>query len=302
MRSGSVCRVLSDLARLLLSATLPILMAVTVSGCASTGGNPSPGPAHRTQLSERLLARAARAPLVVAHRGSSATWPENTLPAFRAGIEEGADMVELDVHATSDGVLVCLHDATLDRTTDAGAVLGQKGIAVRGVPSVELDRFDAGSYRGPSHAGTKIPTLAAALELIGQHAVPMVEHKDCAPEAMLDVLRATGCADAVLVQSFDWAWLRALRALAPDVTLGALGSGELTSERLAEIDSLGVSMVHWSASSLRLADIEALHARGYLVCTYTVDAELSLLGCQAAGLDAITTNVPARLWMVLRRE
>ena len=61
-------------------------------------------------------------------------------------------------------------------------------------------------------------------------------------------------------------------------------------------------MVHWSASTLRVADVEALHARGYLVCAYTIDPELSLLGAVAAGLDAITTNVPARLVAILARR
>jgi glycerophosphoryl diester phosphodiesterase len=292
---------MSRLAHLRLAATLPLVMAVTVPGCASTGGAPSPCPAHRTPLADRLVTLAARAPLVVAHRGSSAAWPENTIPAFQAGLDEEADMVELDVRTTADGVLVCLHDATLDRTTDAESVLGKKGVAIRQVAASDLDRFDAGSFLGAPHAGARVPTLDAALSMLVEHTVPMVEHKDCSPDAMLALLQSLGCEDQVLVQSFDWAWLRELRALAPDLTLGALGGGELTPDRLAEIDTLGVSMVHWSASGLRLEDVASLHARGYLVCAYTVDAELSLLGCKAAGLDAITTNVPARLRMVLRR-
>lgn len=274
----------------------------TVPGCTPSDGSERERAAHRTPLAERLAAGAAAAPLVVAHRGSSAASPENTLPAFEAGIEEDSDMVELDVRTTADGVLVCLHDATLDRTTDAETVLGRKAIPIREVRSDELDRFDAGSFRGPTHAGTRIPTLAAALAQMDGRTVPMVEHKDCDPAAMLEVLTAADCVDRVLVQSFDWDWLRAIRSLAPDLTLGALGSGELTPERLAEIDGLGVSMVHWSASTLRLSDVEALHARGYLVCSYTVDAELSLLGCVDAGLDAITTNRPATLRGLLDRR
>lgn len=211
-------------------------------------------------------------------------------------------MVELDVQTTSDGLLVCLHDTTLDRTTDAEDVFGRAKVAIRDVDAGELARCDAGSFRGSTHAGTRVPSLADALAMLAGRTVPMVEHKTCSAEAMLAVLRDAGCVDDVLVQSFDWSWLREIRALAPSLTLGALGSGELTPERLAEIDALGVSMVHWSASSLRLEDVEALHARGYLVCAYTIDPELSLLGAVAAGLDAITTNVPARLVAILARR
>jgi glycerophosphoryl diester phosphodiesterase len=274
----------------------------TVSGCTPFDDAPSEPTAHRTPLADRLAADATRAPLVVAHRGSSAVWPENTLPAFQAGVEEGADMVELDVRTTADGVLVCLHDVTLDRTTDAEIVLGRNGIPVLDVPADELTQFDAGSFRGPSHAGTRIPTLAAALGQLSERTVLMVEHKSCEPKAMLDALEAAGCTDRVLVQSFDWDWLRAVRALAPNLTLGALGSGELTPERLDEIDGLDVSMVHWSANTLRLDDVRALRAKGYLVCVYTVDAELSLIGCVEAGLDAITTNRPALLRRLLARR
>lgn len=291
-----------ELTRLRVLATLPLFMAVTVSGCASPGGAREPRTAHVTPLSQRLAAAAARSPLIVAHRGSSAAWPENTLPAFEAGIAEGSDMVELDVQTTSDGLLVCLHDATLDRTTDARAVFGRTKVAIREVDRAELARCDAGSFRGAAHAGTRVPSLADALGMLAGRTVPMVEHKTCSAEAMLAALREAGCADDVLVQSFDWGWLREIRALAPSLTLGALGSGELTPERLAEIDALGVSMVHWSASSLRLADVETLRARGYLVCAYTIDSELSLLGAAAAGLDAITTNVPARLGSILARR
>jgi glycerophosphoryl diester phosphodiesterase len=283
-----------------LAATLFLSMAIHSNGC--TGPEPRaevPTPAQRTPLAARLARQAAAAPLCVAHRGASATHPENTIAAFAAALAAGADMVELDFRQTRDGTLVCLHDRTVDRTTDGPRRLGRDEIAVDALDLADLAPLDAGAWKGPDHAGARIPTLADALAAIQPGAVTMIEHKDGEPERLVDLLRRLDLVDEVLVQSFDWRWLAAVRRLEPRLTLGALGSGEPTAERLAEIDSLGVAMVHWNAQHLTLGALAGLQQRGYLVCVYTVDADLELLGCIAAGLDAITTDLPGRLRALL---
>ena len=113
--------------------------ALLLASCAQTGADRS----HES-VAGRLRALAREGPIVVAHRGSSHEYPENTLPAFEAAIRDGAHLVELDFHATSDGALVCLHDEELDRTTDGEAVLGRKKVKVA---EVALSDF-AGSTRG----------------------------------------------------------------------------------------------------------------------------------------------------------
>ena len=96
--------------------------------------------------------------LLVAHRGASAVAPENTMSAFRRAIEAGADAVELDVQATSDGQLVVIHDSTLDRTTDGtGAVFETDAATIAGA--------DAGSWFSPDFAGERVPTLEEVLGL-----------------------------------------------------------------------------------------------------------------------------------------
>lgn len=96
---------------------------------------------------------------VAAHRGYSEKYPENTMEAFRAAIEAGADEIETDVRITADGELVLIHDAALDRTTDGSGEVGSFTLA-------ELKKLDAGIKKDESFAGARIPTLRELLELV----------------------------------------------------------------------------------------------------------------------------------------
>jgi glycerophosphoryl diester phosphodiesterase len=91
-------------------------------------------------------------PLWIAHRGAGKLAPENTLAAFRLGAQHGYAAFECDVKLSADGVPFLLHDATLDRTSNAKGVAGDK-------PWAELSRVDAGSWHSRAHAGEPIPTL-----------------------------------------------------------------------------------------------------------------------------------------------
>lgn len=257
--------------------------------------------ARQTALSRRLAELARRAPMIVGHRGAAATHPENTLVSFTAGVDAGASMIELDCHATADGVLVCLHDETLDRTTDAAAVLGRTGVRADALTLRELARFDAGSWKHTRFADARIPSLEAALRCIQPRAVTMIEHKAGAASTLVELLRGLHLIDAVLVQSFDWSWLAEVRALEPRLTLGALGEGELTPEHLSTIASLGTSLVHWDRAALRAEDVEVLRQRGYLTCLYTINDDFGLVGAGALGIDAIVTDAPARLRELVAR-
>jgi glycerophosphoryl diester phosphodiesterase len=96
---------------------------------------------------------------ICAHRGGSATHPENTLPAFREAVRLGAHMVELDVAITQDGALVLMHDATVNRTTDG------KGRVID-FTLAGLKRHDAGAWKDSRFAGTRVPTLEEALDVL----------------------------------------------------------------------------------------------------------------------------------------
>ncbi|MGE0445850.1 MAG: phytase [Vicinamibacterales bacterium] len=124
-------------------------------------------------------ARQAR-PKLVAHRGASAYAPEHTLAAYRIAIEQGADYVEQDLAVTRDGVLICLHDDTLERTTNVEEVFPDRAVAE---PSTgrrqwyaadftlsEIKTLDAGSWFDSRFAGERVPTWEEAVQLVSASA------------------------------------------------------------------------------------------------------------------------------------
>jgi glycerophosphoryl diester phosphodiesterase len=115
---------------------------------------------------------------VVAHRGASAYAPEHTLASYRLGLEQGADFIEQDLAVTKDGVLICLHDPTLERTTnveelypDRSSTVTWEGKTVRAwlandFTLEEIKRLDAGSWFDAKFAGERIPTFQEAIDLV----------------------------------------------------------------------------------------------------------------------------------------
>ncbi|RRK09522.1 glycerophosphodiester phosphodiesterase [Lactiplantibacillus garii] len=96
---------------------------------------------------------------IIAHRGSKGTRPENTLLAFQAALDDGADGLETDVHLSKDGHLIIMHDETVDRTTDGSGRIVDLTLA-------ELKRLDAGSAFDPLYAGAQVPTLDEVVQLL----------------------------------------------------------------------------------------------------------------------------------------
>jgi glycerophosphoryl diester phosphodiesterase len=193
-----------------------------------------------------LIALAALMPApqkkqVVAHRGASAYAPEHTLAAYTLALEQGADFVEQDLAVSKDGALVCVHDLSLERTTNVEEVFpdrfvqeGDGGAAIRRWPVhdftvAEIQRLDAGSWFDKKFAGARIATFQEAIDLVRDRAGLYPELKDPAfyrgrgvsPEKLLaDVLRKNGLVEnpktAVIIQSFDDTTLKNLAAeLAP---------------------------------------------------------------------------------------
>lgn len=194
---------------------LAAVAALAAAVAAATG----PGPPARKVL--------------VAHRGASAYAPEHTMVAYRLALEQGADYVEQDLAVTGDGVLVCIHDLTLERTTNVEDVFPDRFVEatdgshrgrhwlVNDFTLGELRCLDAGSWFDARFAGARIPTFQEAIDLVRGRAGLYPELKDPAfyrqrgvhPERLFaDVLRRNGLvADPttpVILQSFDEPTLR----------------------------------------------------------------------------------------------
>jgi len=225
---------------------------------------------------------------VIAHRGASGQYPENTLLAFAKAREQGADALELDVRVTADGVPIVLHDPTLERTTNG------VGMAAR-LSWTEVRRVDAGR-------GERIPTLAEVLA--GFPTTPLlVEIKE--PEAgpaALDVLRRHRAADRVLLGAFQRAALTPFRGtefarspVRPEVAL--FWAGSRLGWRVG-IGSCRAFSVPEYSGRLRVVDprfLGAARRAGLPVHVWTVDDPATAGRLRALGVCGIITNYPGRM-------
>ncbi len=240
---------------------------------------------------ERLVNR--QGVLVIAHRGDSAKAPENTLPAFDSAVKAKADLVELDYYHSADAVPVVIHDSTLDRTTNSVALWNAAKERVANKSVAELKQLDAGAWFSRQFAGTRIPTLAEALDTIQAGSMTLIERKGGEPAPCVALLNEKKLLDDVVVQSFDWDYLAGCHELAPRLVLGALGSRELTSERLDKIVACGARVVGWEDRDTTAATIDAIHGRGLKAWVWTVDDPRRVRALVEAKVDGIITNRPA---------
>jgi len=252
-------------------------------------------------------------PLVIAHRGYSAAAPENTLPAFRLALLAGADFVELDSHHSRDGVPIVIHDGTLDRTTDATNRWGGAKLPVQSRTAAELQTLDAGRWFGPQFAGTKLPLLREALDLIqGGGGLTLIERKEGDAATLVGLLTERKLINRVVVQSFDWQFLHEFHRLCPRQVLGALGlptcfadgrkppnnNKPLGEAWLEELARTGARLAVWNREVTKEA-VAGAHRRGLKVWVYTIDDPALANALLDLGVDGIITNNPGLLWKTL---
>jgi glycerophosphoryl diester phosphodiesterase len=221
--------------------------------------------------------------LSIAHRGNSLFAPENTLTAFAAA-QGKADWVETDARLTSDGQLVIMHDATVDRTTDGTGAIAGKTLA-------ELQLLDAGSWFASSFMGQRIPTLEDMITNTIPHAIPLIEHKSGSAAAYVNEFERLNVVTNIVLQSFDWNFLSAVHALAPGLKLCALGSGTLDATVLAAITNCGARTVAWEKSTVTANVLSLVHSWGLRLFVWTVDGP-QIQNFIALGVDGIISNDP----------
>jgi glycerophosphoryl diester phosphodiesterase len=120
------------------------------------------------------MSSAQKKKILIAHRGASGYAPEHTLAAYQLALEQQADYVEQDLQITKDGVLVCLHDETLERTTNVEEVFptrgkdekGQKRWYVADFTLAEIKQLDAGAWFNEKFKGTRVPTFQEAIDAV----------------------------------------------------------------------------------------------------------------------------------------
>ena len=242
----------------------------------------------------------------IAHRGASSEAPENTLAAVRRAVQLGADMVEVDVQRTRDGVLVLMHDATLTRTTDAALVFPDRAPwSVADLAYAELRRLDAGRWMSPRFTGARVPTLVEVLRLLhGTRTGLLLEVKmpHLHPGIVADVVSTLHAVPGVLdrsvsdgrlvVQSFDVAAMKEHKTRAPEVPVGLLGAPP--RENLPALASWA-DLVNPHHLGFGRGYVRAVQDHGMRCMVWTVDSRYAMRRALGMGVDGIITNRPAHL-------
>jgi glycerophosphoryl diester phosphodiesterase len=244
---------------------------------------------------------------IIAHRGSSFIAPENTLASVELAWQEGADAVEGDFRLTADGQIVCLHDASLQRTAGVDHRPDQCTLA-------ELRAFDIGAWKSPQFAGQHIATLAELLVTVPPGKRYFVEIK-CGPEITAELARTihdSGLpADQIVIISLDANTLRHIKQAIPQCPASwvvEFKQSSPDSSWVPDIDKLLKTARHCVADGLDLMAtspietgplnatlIDRLKSAGLARCVWTVDDPILARGLINLGIQGITTNRPGWL-------
>lgn len=232
-------------------------------------------------------------PMIIAHRGAKGMAPENTLAAFRLGLDQGCEGIELDIHLTADGEIVVCHDDTLDRTTDGKGRIYDKTLE-------EIKRYDAGSWYSDSFRGEKVPTLGEVFDVIPDSIMVNVEVKESyggqIELKLADFLRRRKLLERVVVSSFDHKCVRRIKLLEPLTKIGLLYQNKLHDPAAyAGTFDVEVYSIHPHFRMIDAEDVAKAAGLGYRVYPWTANDEQDLRALIDYGVSGIITDYPGRL-------
>jgi glycerophosphoryl diester phosphodiesterase len=231
---------------------------------------------------------------VVGHRGAAHVEPENTLRGFRYALGLGCDRIETDVRLSKDGVLVLVHDSTVDRTTNGRGEVAYLTLA-------DLKRLDAGK-------GERIPTLQEAIDLfkdawrLGSKTLLQIELKgEGTAGPVVEAVKANGIEDKVALTSFDAEHLGEAKRLLPNVIFGFLTS-KLESDPFLIAKRMGVNALHLRHDLATSEHITRAHAEGLQLRLWNIDEVARMRWAIGLGVDGIGSNRPDLLIGVLNQR
>ena len=226
-------------------------------------------------------------PLVCAHRGDNVNAPENTMPAFELAASENLKWIELDVHQTSDGVIVCNHDSTIKRVTG-------RNLAIHDVTYEDLSKIELGPWMPGEYEHVHICTLREALELAKENDMNVQVELKGHPadknfeENVLAVINETGMHDNVMVIAQDASRLKRIMELDPTITKGycmVIAVGDLND--IEYTDNITIEESYVTPELVR-----AMHEKGIKVFCWTVDLDDTVQYLVSCDVDVIGTDNP----------
>ncbi|MCS7146211.1 MAG: glycerophosphodiester phosphodiesterase family protein [Nitrososphaerota archaeon] len=244
----------------------------------------------------------SRKPLIIAHRGFSGRFPENTIRAVKEALRLGVDGVEVDARMTKDGVVVLMHDETVDRTTNGHG-------KVKELTWGEIMRLDAGSWKGEEFSCEPVPRLEEVLSETVGRAVLHIEVKEVGVErAVLRLVQEYDALNWVVIDSFYPEVIKNAYLVEPRVgrilTLGWLedndeAGGDLPIQKVFSCAANGLSLYMGHATEKTIGHA---HRRLLSVSVWTVNNVGDALRLAELGADALVTDYPDVLLNYLRNE
>lgn len=233
---------------------------------------------------------------VIAHRGASAYYPENTLPSFEGAIAMGADMVEWDVQLSSDNEVVVFHDEKISRCTNGRGRISDHTLS-------SLKKLDAGSWFDKKFKDTRIPTLAEALDICKNKAAVNIEIKTEAvgqtffggiEEKCLKIVENCGMSGHVVFSSFDPRAIMHLKEIDDTVAAAVLFERKLYGSKLPSeiMELVGADAFNCSADAFKQKWLINVKLNDIPVNIYTVDDEKKMIYFLNMGASGIFSNKP----------
>ena len=225
--------------------------------------------------------------LKIGHRGASGYEPENTLISFEKAIDLNADGIELDVHLTSDGHLVVIHDEKIDRTTNGKGEVHK--ISLQELKKIRIDNSQ------------EIPTLIEVFDLVNRRCMINIELKGiCTAKPASDlinhyILDKKWEINDFLISSFDWKMLEEFHLLNPKIRIGVL-TEESVDDALAFAKKIKAFSIHPDYQLLSKENVVLMHENGFGVFAWTVNSKEAIQKVKSFNVNGIISNFPDRIF------
>lgn len=227
-------------------------------------------------------------PFIWAHRGASLSAPENTMAAFSAAVEHGADGLELDIHLSQDGVPVVIHDEMLERTTDGRGPVAEATLS-------QLRQLDAGGWFSQEFVGEPLPTLEEVLiAFSGQLCLNLELKEFAAGVEVLALLRRYPDAE-VVVSSFDYVLLKRLRSIDEALPLAVLFYEGNWRQAIRFAGEISACAFHPAGNQVTRRMVAVCKQLGLPVSVWTVDQAHHARSLVRMGVSGLFSNDPDAL-------
>ena len=234
-------------------------------------------------------------PWVIAHRGFKKNYPENTLVAFQAAMDAGAQMIELDVTLSRDRKPVVIHDATLERTTNGHG-------PVRDYTMEELKQLDAGGWFHSDFANQRLPELGEVLELVNSRVITNIEIKanayephhpaDAIEAQVVELVKQKNMQDAVLLSSFNVDILVQIASMKNPPPVALISEEAVTRRIVESCKRLEIFSWHPYYRVVTEKQVKLVRSAGLRIFPYGVDTLKDYVKMMDMKVDGVITDDP----------